>query len=151
MSHLPSHESRGWRCGLDAEAFRMLGTRETRKTMIDSFQNVMSDPDFSPPFALVTIEMLPRSEHQGSLVILSSIAQPLVPLYLQGSRCYAPNHRLWKGKWDEGSGWSDGKRVRRKFQNMDHPSVWQERSLTPNQALQEAAGSESRLQGHTQA
>lgn len=28
----------------------MLGTRETRKTMIDSFQNVMSDPDFSPPF-----------------------------------------------------------------------------------------------------
>lgn len=136
MSHLPSHEFRGWKCALDAGAFRMLGTRETRKTMIDGFQNVMSDPDFSPPFTLVTIEMLPRSEHQGSLLILCPIAQPSVPLYLQDSRCYSPNHRLWKGEWDEGNAWSDGKRVRRKFQNIhqyDKKDPWPQIKLCKKQ------------------
>lgn len=45
--------------------------------MINSFQNVISDPDFSPPLTLVTMEMLPRSEHRGPF----SFSAPLHSLW----------------------------------------------------------------------
>lgn len=126
----------------------MLGTRETRKTMIDNFQNVMSDPDFSPHLLLSQSKCYPDRNARGPF----SFSAPLHSLrYLCTSKTLDASLQIIA--YEKGSEMKGVAEVMgRESEESSRISVSMTRKIpTPNQALQEAAGSESRLQGHTQA